>query len=496
MTLLLLLLALATAQAKETFAGRDYYWGDLHSHTCVTGNGKCVEEANCALGGARCGALADVFTRSVTNGLDFVSFTDRWNSPAADSGACPGVTCSKGYNPLLALCRAAKTASFICLPGVELEISNDANTSAYGHRTVVVFQDTDATLAGLSITQMGTRPTGVTNANCGTQSWTPMTALAAFGAPLGWAHHPASINIMTADWRCHNATYEPVVEVYSGWGTGLNRTYGYDDVYQGSEVNDGDTGDVAPDIGSVFTGLETFGMKVGFLAGSDNHDTRPGEMCDRADDGTTNGQIYSGGLTMISRVAASPFVPSAIKAELDAKRTLATTGPLIPVSVVWTTSDAATHTPGETIDVEQLTSTTLTVTYPAADDASVTGVQAVGYSMRIPLARTVAGTYTVSIKNTTLPSWLYLEVAINGATYAPSCTNDGGADTREFIWSSPAWFHAVDTSSMDADSDRWTRNVDCDDTNAAIHPLAVEVLNNGIDEDCSGADSTGTAPVQ
>jgi hypothetical protein len=42
----------------------------------------------------------------------------------------------------------------------------------------------------------------------------------------------------------------------------------------------------------------------------------------------------------------------------------------------------------------------------------------------------------------------------------------------------------------DADGDGVRRPADCDDTNPAIHPGAVDTPDDGIDQDCSGADAT------
>ena len=67
-----------------------------------------------------------------------------------------------------------------------------------------------------------------------------------------------------------------------------------------------------------------------------------------------------------------------------------------------------------------------------------------------------------------------------------------GQQWMDVYWqggSSGACCFYVGNTSTDADADGWTVDVDCDDTASWIHPGAYDTPNNGVDEDCDGADA-------
>jgi Ca2+-binding RTX toxin-like protein len=87
-------------------------------------------------------------------------------------------------------------------------------------------------------------------------------------------------------------------------------------------------------------------------------------------------------------------------------------------------------------------------------------------------------------------------IARDGAADSVSC---GPGDDRAIVDPLDAVSPDCETVDYpDNDQDGFGAGTDCNDANAAIHPGAVDVAGNGVDEDCSGADAPvlgGTAPV-
>jgi hypothetical protein len=469
------------AHGAESFDGQTFYFGDLHAHTGVSPDGGSQEYLNCDDYSA-CGYIEDVFAdaRDVYH-LDFVSFTDH-SAPDTDPAL---------FDDLLRRALEETSSTFVVIPGAERALRYDDITAFgdVGHKTNLVFPDE---VDGLDFYDFkgATKRFARCDADVGGVWEHAATMTAEFGPTLEYAHHPAAGNIMTTDWTCHDQTYQPVVEVYSGWGNSLDPESDYDPLEE-------------PITGTFVHDALALGLRVGFVAGTDIHDTRPGAVCAVNTSLNEEGiqtHLYGGGLTIVALPDGGEFKRSTIYGELVARRSLVTTGPQMPVSVHWITPDGVSHAIGEELGVHESASewTTLTVEIPSDWGGYVVGVRAVGSSTSIDLDEQAAGEWSVAIPNDQLPTWLYAEVAIDGAAVyggAGACvdepTDDDGdgiddpLDDREFVWSSPVWF---DWGS-DLDGDTYAYDVDdCNDYDASIHPGADEVWHDGIDQDCDGHD--------
>jgi Putative metal-binding motif len=95
--------------------------------------------------------------------------------------------------------------------------------------------------------------------------------------------------------------------------------------------------------------------------------------------------------------------------------------------------------------------------------------------------------------------------AVGGDNYgsfgggAPNCNNAHGAPPSwTGVWGvgpDPAPPGGMPTPvpapRVDTDKDGYTSDVDCDDLDRRVHPGAPEVPNDGVDQDCNGADAAG-----
>lgn len=454
------LITIPAAVGSTTFEGQDFYLGDVHVHTGASTDAGSSDFNICR---GSCGALADLRATAESNDLDFMVVTDHVNGAAVQT--------ADDFEHVrdLLLDIHEPEAGFVVIPGAEVWFTQPDGTF-YGHRSLMLFGE-DAQLSDMTLEDL--QPNGddsIEVEGCA-DLWSYAARLEGdFGPTLLIAHHPALIQPAVTDWSCHDPVYAPAVEMFSEHGSSEDDHEDYDPAWSGTDPN-----------GTAVHALG-LGYKLGFLAGTDSHDTRPGGHCNIDTEHTRH--PYGGGLTVVVQPSGESFDRRAVYDAIVARRTYATSGPLVPVVIAFESGGAHLGGMGEAIALPDGQPLDVTVRLPAEYDAAVQDVILVTPDAELPMARAQSGTYTHTIAHDDAPAWLYAEIRLDGGyLYDGAVCDDGGSDDSERVWLSPTWVHAGGAVDLDGDGYTWADG-DCHDGDDTIHPGACERCDNGADDNC------------
>ena len=454
-------------RAAESLDDHDVYFGELHCHTGYSSDGGSTDLGNC--NGVGCGDFSAYFdTARYDAGLDFAAITDHVSGVRALT--------EPAWLETLALVEAAHdpAGGFVALLGAEIDFLLP-DDSELGHKNAIFFGD-DADYADsvpADFEETG-RP-----ADCDSLWDNARDLSTALGPLVLIPHHPAASRPAGTDWTCHDPELAPLVEIYSGQGNSrdLPDAAPYDPLWSETVEE-----------GTVNTALITHGYPLGFVGGTDFHDTLPGMICHEEQH---HGLPYSGSLTAVVLDAGTPFDRAAVHDALVARHTFATSGPMVPTIL---TLHGAFGLPlgeaGDLVGTPAAAGIVLRVSFPASFAPYVTAVEVYDiHGATTPVPEVTPGTHQIAIGARPDPWFAYAVVTVDGASWWADqgivCL-DGGVDDTVKIWTSPVW--TFDSDAVDDDGDGFTEaDGDCDDGDATISPGVTEVACDDVDNDCDGA---------
>jgi hypothetical protein len=431
MFILVFLLIIEPSWSSDSFRGQRFFFGDLHVHTGVSGDGESADiGTRCDPNESeKCGSVAEFAQNAQARGLDFAAVTDHINGGSAADSAADFMTVQ---NIMMASHDPAN--EFIVVPAAELYFM--AGTSQYlGHRNLYLFGDNDG-LAKMTLESMRFDEERTHLKDCDAVWEFVEDIQNNFGPALLLPHHVAGSSFLRGDWSCFNQELAPAVEVYSVHGNGMNNSMVFDPFTMPAYAPETTVHDALS--------LDVFRYKIGFYGSTDNHTSMPGDVCSSPDKG---GLPYGGGLAVVVQDENQPFTRIAVRDALVDRRTYATSGPMIPVVVEYYANDEYLGKMGEVLSFPAGASLRAEVTVPEEHAVHVTEVQLlypeVGVEdpsiwSALKMEATSVGTWEAVLE--TAPDLFYPMVIVDGDSwYGKGNCDDGGTDAFERIWLSPSW---------------------------------------------------------
>ncbi|MDP7110811.1 MAG: hypothetical protein QGH45_02545, partial [Myxococcota bacterium] len=461
-TLLAALAVAGYADGAEFFEGNGFYLGDLHSHTAASGDGNSSDLGGCS---GECGAYSDVAGHAAAYDLDFVSYTDHVNggqTAEPDEWMWTIEAIFDAHDP---------DDGLVTVPAAELFF--DVGGHSVGHKNLYFFADNED-LEDIEIDD--TRFNGTITALNDCQSiWDWMkTVEAAWGDVVLLSHHPALGGDMACDWSCHvptdAAAYSPSAEIYGGHGDSSFADTTFDPLW--IPVTEASTLESALD-------PDNFALRIGFVGGTDRHDTNPGAVCKT--DTVMPQHPYGGGLTIAVIDEEEDFDRQPLYQALRDRRTYATSGPLVPAVAEYWADDSYLGGMGESLLFEDADELEIRVRVPEIWDAFVIEVLMVGPDGRAQMTAEGGGNFVSTLEADEVPDYLYPMLILDGeAWYGEDGCDDGGESAEERVWLSPTWFTPEPEGDDDDDDD--------DDDHTDDDDATADDDDSTGDDDASGDD--------
>jgi hypothetical protein len=414
------LLWIGLAAGAERFGGHRFYFGDPHVHTAASGDGGSTDLGVCQ---GSCGAVEALAETAKAHGLDWLAVTDHVNGQHAASAA----DFAWVHEQVLAQHRPEE--GFVTLPGAELWFEDP--DGSLGHKNLYLGADNE-TLASLRIE--GVRFDGDREMvdDCAS-IWSWVEQVEANWGPVALIpHHPGMPVGMGTAWRCHQdgraGALGPSVEVYSRHGNSVRCPSGWDPLWSGCYADRAVTAALDP---------EHYGLRLGFLGGTDAHDTLPGNVC--AHDTEMPNHPYGGGLSVAVLPEGERFDRDTLLEAIQQGRTYASSGPLLPVLVSYWAGGSLLGGMGDRLPLPPDEPLQVLLRVPPDRAEAIVEVTLQSSRGKLSMRRGALGAYHAEIPPEAVPPWLFPLVVLDGtALHDPPC-EDAGDDHAERIWLSPSF---------------------------------------------------------